>query len=80
MCGRVRGYQFGDLEVGWTSNINRPYVGGVSITHGSPRQHLWTYVVGRSERATGNNGCPCANGDASPAPSFVGEHYYCALL
>ena len=78
VCGRVRGYQFGELEIQWFSSINNAYMGGVSITHGSPRQHLWTYAVGRSEHDTSSNyGCPCANGDASRVPSFVGEHYYC---
>ena len=78
VCGRVRGYQFGELEIAWTSNISNAYMGGVSITHGSPRQHLWTYAVGRSEHTNnGYYGCPCAKGDASLVPSFVGEHYYC---
>ena len=76
VCGRVRGYQFGSLEIAWRSNINSYYMGGISITHGSPRQHLWTYAVGRSEH-DGNNGCPCAEGALSRVPSFVGEHYFC---
>ena len=29
--------------------IDQTYVDGLSITHGSPRQHLWTLAVGRSE-------------------------------
>ena len=88
VCGRVRGYQFGELEIAWTSNISNAYMGGVSVTHGSPRQHLWTYAVGLLEDFTFLEKvfyrCPCATRDeinwtlfTGLAPSFVGEHYYC---
>ena len=82
VCGRVRGYQFYATEAfNAGSPIDSPYLHGVSITHGSPRTHLWSYVAGRSEQHT-NTGerCPCARPDPtdrSRVPSFVGEDFYC---
>ena len=82
VCGRVRGYQYAYTEVfNSGSDIDSPYVHGVSITHGTPRTHLWSYVTGRSEQ---NNitisRCPCARSDPidrSDVPTFVGEDFYC---
>ena len=31
------------------NNINSYYVDGISITHGNPRQHVWTYAAGIQE-------------------------------
>ena len=82
VCGRVRGYQFASPD-GFNcnvrscpTNINYPYVDGVSITHGaSPRKHIWTYAAGHDgSRHTSN--CPCTGSGASP-PVFVGSDYYC---
>ena len=43
---------------------------GVSITYGSPRQHVWTLAAG--------SGCPCnIHSSGTNVPSFVGEDYYC---
>ena len=86
VCGRVRGYVFRALgafyHYGYDGQrtIDSNYVDGVSITKGSPRQHLWTYAAGLSE--TSNNAyyvCPCARSDynSSWIPGFVGNNYYC---
>ena len=45
VCGRIIGYQIGEpgafiASGGYT--INDRYVDGVSLTYGSPRQHVWT--------------------------------------
>ena len=53
--------------------INDAYVEGVSITHGSPRRHIWTYASGLTR--SGGNSCPCWGGRRPPA--FVGESYTC---
>ena len=53
--------------------LDDAYVEGVSITHGSPRQHIWTYASGLSR--SGGNSCPCWGGRRPPA--FVGESYTC---
>ena len=62
-----------------TSDIDSYYVDGISITYGSnPRQHVWTYAGGVTEKRLISNGCPCNSGtSASPPPPFVGNDYYC---
>ena len=52
------------------------YFEGLSITHGSPRQQIWTYVNGVSEAINTAANCLCDIGGLSP-PAFVGSHYYC---
>ena len=55
-------------------SIEEGYLDGVSITHGHPRQHVWSFGAGHAGR------CPCDNSDASIArhpPSFVGDDYFC---
>ena len=80
VCGRVTGYQycvtdaFGFLLENDTETF---YVDGVSITHGSPRQHVWSFAAAISEISTSNVACPCI-GDANPhVPSFVGDDFFC---
>ena len=84
VCGRVRGFQVG------TNNpfhrfkcdhctINDPYLDGVSVTYGHPRKHIWSLGAAwtgyRDEdyRAV----CPCAKGQGTPPPKFVGDNYFC---
>ena len=50
-----------------SSSINSPYVAGLSITYGSPRQHIWTYATESYDHLNQYNSetnfiCPCANG------------------
>ena len=78
VCGRVRGYQFDRIEAFNGGSIDGYYAEGVLITNGSPRRHLWTYAVGRSE--THSYGCPCSTGGSSSrqyVSAFVGSDYYC---
>lgn len=89
VCGRVLGYQFGLPDALYHSNfpnnhsdVNSIYVDGISITHGSPRQHIWTLMASIQEHAPFGNGqylCPCANGSSQVVTnqSFIGENYYC---
>ena len=83
VCGRVRGYQDYSTEAfhTGTNSIDSYYLHGVSITHGTPRTHLWSYVAGQSERfSTTIHRCPCARPDPtdrSDVPSFIGEDFYC---
>ena len=75
----VVGYQKG-ITRAFTSvkSINGPYVDGVSITHGNPRKHLWTYAIGLSDRSNVNDhNCPCSVFPGRSPPSFVHENYYC---
>ena len=86
VCGRVHGYQHdgtgyvdgiypnhkGKKDIDWW------YVDGVSITRGSPREHIWTFVNGHLETGTSKNDCPCNEySKETRTPSFVGDHYYC---
>ena len=76
VCGRALGYQYYTTDaldaLFIAKSIDNPYVDGLSITYGTPRQHLWTYAVGTTFR------CLCqANHRASQPPPFVGQHYYC---
>ena len=80
VCGRVRAYQFRSPDAFEhclaPCTIDKPYVDGVSITHSSPRKHVWTYAAGLWESNTDTSTCPCTGGGASP-PAFVGSDYYC---
>ena len=78
ICGRVTGYQYGRPEaLNNYRGINSYYVEGVSITRGSPRQHVWTLVAGRSESDNSSNSCPCNTGSSESVQSFVGNNYFC---
>ena len=79
VCGKARGYQKGTTSAFLAGgNINDSCVEGLIITHGSPRQHIWTYPVGHSEHVGYNRSrCPCAASPRSVPPSFVGSNYYC---
>uniref|UniRef100_A0A1X7SPZ7 Fibrinogen C-terminal domain-containing protein n=1 Tax=Amphimedon queenslandica TaxID=400682 RepID=A0A1X7SPZ7_AMPQE len=81
ICGRVTGYQYGEPDAFYhtasQSNINGPYIDGVSITRGSPRQHVWTLTAGKSEATTSSRSCPCNNGSIVSVPAFIGNNYYC---
>ena len=66
MCGTIRAYQVGLTDAfeayddGQVTAIDGPYVSGVSLTHGSPRQHIWTFAAGASEHEpTRDDACPC---------------------
>jgi hypothetical protein len=89
VCGRVIGYQVASTDgfgggAQHTQSIDSYYVYGVSITHGMPRNHIWTLASGITETGgqfgveLGRN-CPCSDppSHATQPPSFVGENYYC---
>ena len=51
VCGRARGYQFYSPD-GFDHggrNIESNYVDGLSVTYGSPRNHIWTFAAGLSK-------------------------------
>lgn len=75
VCGRVTGIQIGDVDVfGGPNDINQPYVDGVSLTYGSPRRHIWTFVGSNSSI---RNDCPCSTGSTRTPFDFVGQDYFC---
>ena len=79
VCGKVIGYQ-----VGWpdgahysnNKNIDSIYVDGILLTHGNPRSHIWTFIVGTKENDK-RSYCPCGSIDSRNPPPFVGNDYYC---
>ena len=80
VCGRARGYQKGvpDAFYHTGNSIDSYYVDGLSVTHGNPRQHIWTYAAGAKGDVTYTCcNCPCAATPGPAPPSFVGENYYC---
>ena len=83
VCGRVTGYQYAAPDAinypthSYRSDINSYYVDGVSITRGSPRQHVWTLMAGFSDSLTYSFTCPCNNGNTVPVQSFIGNDYFC---
>ena len=82
VCGSIRAYQnsqtdaFEAYHVGDVTTIEGPYVSGVSLTHGSPRQHIWTFAAAATETRTNAEGCPCT-GASVTIPPFVGGDYFC---
>ena len=84
VCGTIRAYQYGPTDAfqayddGLVTTIDEAYVAGVSLTHGSPRQHIWTFAAGISEdRPTRNDACPCDATINISIPPFVGGDYFC---
>ena len=84
VCGKARGYQKGDIY-GFNAynfrgqrSIDQFYAAGVLISHGNPRQHIWSYVVARfDDRTDSSANCPCAPGGGPGTASFVGGNYCC---
>ena len=56
VCGRVIGYQDaspdGFSHLGESVSISEPYLDGVSVTYGQPRNHIWSYACGVTERSS----------------------------
>ena len=99
VCGRVVGYQYTSPDADYPgnyagetygstitpqhNNISSYYVDGVSITRGSPRQHIWTLMAGLIEASfhggDGRYNCPCSQGSLqnSTLQSFIGNDYFC---
>ena len=81
VCGRVTGYQYQTTDgISANGDIDSHYVDGISITQGSPRQHIWTMIAGLFENHPHSSNCPC-NLPSPPlndlVPPFVGDNYFC---
>ena len=98
VCGRVVGYQYGSTDAIYPgryegeeygtvidashTRIDSYYVDGISLTRGSPRQHIWTFMAGLQENSLATDGradCPCSTGSKQlpSIQSFVGDDYFC---
>ena len=79
VCGRVIAYQVGAtnaFRLSSSDTIEDNYVDGVSLTHGTPREHIWTFAVGLQENG-GDSACPCAGSPGTAPPSFIKSDYFC---
>ena len=82
VCGRIIGYQYRTTDAFDRVDvitIDGAYVDGVSLTHGSPRQHIWTFAAGWSEFQDRNRkwACPCDATINITIPQFVSGDYFC---
>ena len=57
--------------------IEEVYIDGVSITHGSPRQHIWSFIASFDERHNDCHGCPCYNRFNGPRIPFIEDNFFC---
>ena len=84
VCGTIRAYQDGFTDAfeaydnGRVTTIDGAYVAGVRLTHGNPRQHIWTFAAGIHEDAPSrDDSCPCDATITIDIPPFVGQDYFC---
>ena len=84
VCGRMKAYQWGgtvafySYHIRAVTTIDGAYACGVSVTHGTPRNHIWTFVAGLSEgNPTWSEVCPCDATSTIRIPPFVGNDYFC---
>ncbi len=79
VCGQIRAYQFGSTDAFSTEmDIESYYLDGTSLTHGSQRLHIWTFVAALDEVTPYTTTVfPCFSVSNSSSPSFVGEDYFC---
>ena len=92
VCGRIRAFQKGSTDAFASPDpkkngvrgvsINQPYVDGISLTHGNPRSHIFTFASALNDKTTGFTftQCPCMRtfGQRAPrVPNFVGRNFVC---
>ena len=92
VCGKIIAYQIGHMGTfgsRWGTRPDNPtleenYLDGISLTHGRPRQHIWSFAAGQDESGTASSefyNCPCTNTDhasgATQPPAFVENDYFC---
>ena len=83
VCGKIKGYQYYTTDafltyIHYRGSIDSAFVDGIILTHGSPRQHIWTFSAGVTQYSADRSSCPC-NSDSysySPPP-YVGNDYFC---
>jgi len=78
--GHVQGAQYHSTDAfaaDLGNTVDDPYVDGVSITHGDPRQHLWTFASGLYKHEDSPGSCPGCVLYAEQPPAFVGASWTC---
>ena len=82
VCGKIKAYQVSTPD-GFhnrgqhPNNIDANYVDGIGLSHGYPRQHIWTFAAVSQKWSFG--GCSdCRNIHLSAThPFFVGNDFFC---
>ena len=87
ICGRVVGYQvgspdgFGPYSRSYYTRLEDPFVDGVILTHGTKKQHIWTFSSLLTEGpilSWLDAICPCTNPVSTQSvPPFIGTDYFC---
>ena len=62
---------------GLIHTLEEAYIDGVSITHGSPIQHIWSFIAFHDEDQTGCHGCPCHTQFTGTHVPFIGDNFFC---
>ena len=75
---RIISWKLGIFRSANSTGINGTYVDGVSLTHGAPRQHIWTFTA-TSNEVNRMSSCSCNNNNTAgtPPPEYVGNDYFC---
>ena len=75
VCGRIAAFTEGAPEGFMRTDDTDINVDGVSLTHGAPRQHIWTFAVTSND----TNHCSCNNSNTARThpPEYVGNDYFC---
>ena len=83
VCGKIIGYSFGTPDafqryITSGGSIDTNFVDGIVLTHGSPRNHIWTFAAGYTQYDTASSGCPCNGASYSgPVPPYIRNDYFC---
>ena len=82
VCGKIIAYQLGATGAFRIDSIDEIYVDGVSLTHGHPRQHIWSFAAALDEVGSiRSRNCACTNinqaASTTSPPSYVGTDYFC---
>ena len=85
VCGKVIAYQHNTpdgpcpyKESSTSRTLEETYIDGVSLTHGSPREHIWSFIAAHGENTYACAQCPCFNTTASKTLiPFIGDDYFC---
>ena len=75
VCGKVIAYQDKTPDGMYSrGTIEDAYLDGVSITHGTPRQHIWSFLAAF---AVNSYSCPCFSGFNGDRIPFIGNNFFC---
>ena len=80
VCEKVIGYQFGRVNAFLTYHNNKgltldqEFLDGVVLTHGSPRNHIWSFAAGHNQGINNVDSCPCSTSSRFPATVYTTIH------